>query len=264
MKFLIALSFICFSLFAEARSQIATNAVFIHNSPKWLTRNRAEKVIDRIQSELEWTIRRVNVYFYDTEEAFKSAQSLGAIPRAVSVKSKKEQVVHLSPRVNDKNFNQVFAHELVHIVFFQKYKGAIPQWLEEGFANHLGRAHPVNYQWLKSQPLPGDVTQLTHPFKQSQVSIKYHYMASQALVEMLEKKCDMENLLRLSVGRKMSTYIDTYCGIKDINSAFKNWIEENVTSSKSDSTAKKPISSSPEKKENWWNSYMEKYKKKSE
>ncbi len=227
--------------FASKSEPIVTNEALFHNSPAWLKRNRAEKVIRKIQRELEWSTRRINVYFYTSEEAFKNAQSLGSLPRAVTVKSKSEQVIHLSPRVNDKNFDQVLGHEMVHIIFFQKYSGAIPQWLEEGFANHLAGYKSVDYKWLKSQPFPNDIASLTHPFKQSQVSIKYHYMASQALVHMLDTKCDLENLLRLSVQRKMEDYINTFCEIPNINLAFRDWV--NKKSGHSDS----------KKKKYWWN-----------
>ena len=72
--------------------------------------------------------------------------------------------------------------------------------------------------------MPTDVHQLVHPLVGSIDEIHYHYMASQALIEMSAAKCDLRNLLRLSVGRKMESYLDTYCGLPDLTGEFKNWI----------------------------------------
>ncbi len=57
--------------------EIETNAASFQNAPKWLTRNRAERVIDRMQTKLEWTIRKINVQFYSDLETFYRAHSLG-------------------------------------------------------------------------------------------------------------------------------------------------------------------------------------------
>ena len=145
---------------------------------------------------------------------------------AVSKKSKKEQSIHLGPKVNTQNFDQIFGHELVHIIFYQKYYGAIPKWLEEGFANHLSASTPVDYQWLSKQNIPEIVTKGDHPYTGTPEEIKLHYKISQALVEMLDRKCDLENLVRLSVERKMEDYIKTYCEISDINKAFHQWVKD--------------------------------------
>ena len=136
----------------------------------------------------------------------------------------KDQTIHLGPNVNSKNFDVVFGHELVHIIFHQKYKGAIPKWLEEGLASHLSQKQKVNYKKLAKHPFPKDIRQLTHPFKSTLTETMYHYRASQALAEMIEAKCDLTNLLRLSVQRKMENYLKSYCEIKDLNSAFKEWV----------------------------------------
>jgi len=113
----------------------------------------------------------------------------------------------------------------VHIIIYQKYKEAIPKWLEEGLANYLAKQGQVNYQWLAAHPFPKDVRGLTHPYDGDVDSIHYHYMASQALVEMIAKKCDLTNLLRLSVGRNLDAYLDTYCEIKDLNAAYQKWVK---------------------------------------
>jgi len=153
---------------------------------------------------------------------YLKAHNLGAA--ALAVAKSKDNSIHLGPKINNKNFDQVFGHELVHIISFQKYKGAIPKWLEEGLANYVSKKAPVNYKWLAKQAFPKDVRKLTHPFSKSYAQIIYQYRASQALAEMLAKKCDLQNLLRLSVERKMDDYIDTYCKIKDLNAAYKKWV----------------------------------------
>lgn len=205
--------------------EIVTNEVLMPKAPVWLKRTRVEKVIDSIQSKLEWSTRRVKAYWYDSQENFEKHHSLGPLPRAVTVKNSKEQVIHLGPKVNDTNFDWIFGHEMVHIISFQKYKGAIPRWLEEGLANHLAKkSKKVDYKWLATQSFPKDITQMDHPLQGSEKEVSYHYVASQALAEMLDKKCDLENLIRLSVGRKMENYIETYCEIKDLNVAFKDWV----------------------------------------
>ncbi len=201
---------------------IQTNAVNMSNAPEWLKRVRAEKVIDRIQMHLEWRIRRVQAYWYNTQIDFEKIHSLGPTP--VALTKRKDQSMHFGPRVTTKNFDSIFGHELVHVIFRQKHKKAIPKWLEEGLANYWAKQGRVNYKWLATQPYPKDVRKLTHPYKKSNALIKYHYMASQALIEMIASKCDLTNLLRLSVERKMENYIHTYCEIKDINKSFRAWV----------------------------------------
>ncbi len=223
INFLLSVLFVHISLQAEP---IFTNAVVVHDPPKWLKRTRVEKVVDRIQTRLEWSTRRIQVYWHSTQESFQSRHSLGPLPQAVAIKSEKSQEIHLGPKVNDANFDWVFGHELVHIIIFQKYRGAIPKWLEEGLASHLAKkTNKIDYAWLAKRPFPTDVRQMTHPLKGDTESVVYHYAASQALAEMLDKKCNLENLIRLSVERKMEDYIVTYCEIKDINKAFQEWVK---------------------------------------
>lgn len=205
---------------------IRTNELSIYNAPRWVKQSKVEKVTDSVQSKLEWRIRRVPLYWHISEESFIKAQSLGAGPAAVTIKSTKKTQIQMGPKVNRDNYQRILGHELVHVIFFQKYKGAIPRWLEEGFANHLSRKEKVNYSWLSQQRLPEDVTKMGHPYQKQGVSVQVHYKVSQALVEMLKKRCDLDTLLRLSVERKMKDYIATYCNIKDINKAFKDWILE--------------------------------------
>lgn len=216
----------CFYVDGLRAEEIKTNEVIIANAPKWLKKTRVEKVTDRIQNKLEWSTRKVNVYWYETQANFEKVHNFGPQAKAITKFQDNGASIHAGPNVNDKNFDEIFGHELVHVIIFQKYKDAIPKWLEEGLANHLSNLGKVDYKWLARQPFPSDVLQLAHPFKGSADGVNYRYKASQALAEMLDKKCDLENLIRLSVERKMEKYISTYCEIKDINQAFKEWVQK--------------------------------------
>lgn len=216
-------AFVAFTLSAHAK-EIETNSVHMADAPEWLTRPRVEKVIDRIQMHLEWSIRKIETYWYADAASFSKAHSLGPLAMAVSKKS--DNTIHMGPMVTSANFDAVFGHELVHIILGQKYKDAIPKWLEEGLANHLAKYGKVDYAWLKKQPFPEDVRTLTHPYSGAVSRIHYHYIASQALAEMIAKKCDLANLLRLSVERNMEDYLSTYCEIKDLNAEFKAWVKK--------------------------------------
>jgi hypothetical protein len=215
--------FLAFVLsFNLSAKEIDTNSVIMKNAPDWMSRNRAEKIIDRMQMHLEWTIRKANVIWYTSVDEFIKAHSLG--PNVVAVSRQRDNTIHLGPKVDNVNFDQIFGHELVHIIFFQKYKEAIPQWLEEGLANYYSKRGKVDYGWLAKKPFPPDVRQLTHPHRGTVDDMHYHYQASHALAEMIAKKCDLPNLLRLSVGMKMDDYLKTYCEINDLNGEFKKWI----------------------------------------
>lgn len=209
------------SLMADAK-EIETNEIIMRDSPEWLNRSRVEKIIHRIQTKLEWSTRKTAVHWHATEESFIKVKGLG---RAMAKHLDGVSSIHLGPTINSNNFDEVFGHELVHVIVEQKYKGAIPKWIEEGLANHLANMKPVNYQWLVKQPFPDDVKDLAHPFKGSPELVSYRYKASQAFAEMLNKKCDLQNLIRLSVQRKMEDYMRTYCEIKDLNQAFKDWVK---------------------------------------
>lgn len=216
------LLFICMLLAAK---EIDTNSARFVDAPDWLKRLRAEKVIDRIQTKLEWTIRKIDVRFYRNAGEFQKSHSLG--PLAMAVTRKDQNKIHLGPQVDDKNFDEVFGHELVHVILGQKYKDAVPKWLEEGLANHLAKYGKVDYKWLSQRKLPADVRQMSHPYNATSVDgVHLHYVASQALAEMLAKKCDLENLLRLSVGEKLENYLATYCEIPDLNAAFRKWVAD--------------------------------------
>ena len=220
------------SVFASADQEsndIVTNSVVIHNPPTWLKRPRVEKVIDRIQTKLEWSTRKVSVKWFTSNEEYQKAHSLGPHVRAVAIKGKNSLIL-IGPDVSDRDFDMVFGHELVHIIIYQKYRGAIPQWLEEGLASHLAKKKAVDYKWLVKQKLPDDIKKLNHSYAGSHQTLLAQYTASQALAELLDKKCGLENLIRLSVERKMEDYIATYCEIKDLNTEFKTWVKKKAAS----------------------------------
>ena len=226
MKLLIFAS-LFFPMLTHAKN-FQTNALNVKNAPKWVKRTKVEKATDRIQTKLEWSIRRVNMFWYSTTDSFVAAHSLG--PRALAVTSIRNGVVtiHMGPQVSQDNYEQVVGHELVHVIVYQKYKSAIPKWLEEGLANFLSRKKKPDYKWLASQEFPKSINELAYPFKGPKERITYNYVASQAFAEMLDKKCDLQNLIRLSVERKLEDYIERTCEIKDFMASFKDWVLKNA------------------------------------
>jgi hypothetical protein len=222
---IVSTAFILMTTTLVAAKEIQTNNIYMQDAPSWLSESRVEKATQPIQSFLEWDIRRIKVFFYSDDESFKKIHHLNVAINAFSRKS--DNTVHLGPKVNDKSFDGIFGHELVHIVLYQKYKDAIPAWLEEGLANYVGKKEKVNYQWLAAQPLK-DVTHLTHVM-QSQDEAAYHYSASTAAMEMIAAKCSLSDLLQLSVGKKLETYLTNYCNIPDVNSEFAKWVKEKGT-----------------------------------
>lgn len=218
-KWLFILMFPVISLAVD----IQTNAVNMPHAPEWLKRTRVEKITDRMQTKLGWTVRKVDVLWYTDLDSFMRAQSLGPFVRAVTNKSKGQ--IHMGPSVTSEDFDSVFGHEMVHVILGQRYKDSVPGWLEEGLANHFAKHGKVDYAWLKTQPLPPDVRKLSHPFSATVSTPRYHYQASHALAEMIAKKCDLTNLL--SAAKKLEDYLPTYCEIKDLNAEFANWIKKN-------------------------------------
>lgn len=217
-----------------AAKTIQTNELTFSNAPEWVTESRVDRVVSRIQNKLEWTTRRTKVNWYTNLNEYTKAHSLGPDAIAVTTSSGSTSLILMGPTVTSENFEHVLGHELVHVIVYQKYKGAIPKWLEEGLANHLARPGQLDYKWLAKQPFPKDVRELAHPFAASASrnrnltreldSVRYRYKASQALAEMLDKKCDLLNLVRMSVARKMEPYIATMCEIQDLNAAFRDWV----------------------------------------
>jgi hypothetical protein len=202
--------------------EIRTNEIHMADAPAWVTTGRVDDIVTQIQSLLEWRIRQIEVYWHKDQTEFEKSHGFGPVVLAISKRA--DNSVHLGPKVADKNFDRIFGHELVHIISYQKYKDAIPRWLEEGLANHVSHRAKVDYHWLSTQHLPDNVSELTHPLDGSIDHVQFSYMASQALMEMIASKCDVVNLLRLSIKRKLEDKLDTYCGIKDVTAEFKKWV----------------------------------------
>jgi hypothetical protein len=217
---------------------ITTNNVQFENAPEWLNEDQLETATSNINDFLEWDLRRVRAYYHADAAEFDKLTGLKFTADAYF--NPKDSTIHLSPRVGAENFNQIFGHELVHAIFFQKYKGAIPLWLEEGFANFIGKKSVVDYEWLAAQPKT-DVTQLGHSAKTN--NAKFHYAASTALIEMLQDHCSLTDLLQLSVGKKMEVYIGNFCEIRDVNAAYTKWVSDKAS-------AKQKPNALPKKKKN--------------
>jgi hypothetical protein len=237
-----------------AGKMLVTNAVRFHDAPEWLGESRLERAVTPIEDVLEWRVRRIDVYRHASLERFSAESSLRFGP--VAFFRRKDGTIHLGPKVTDDNFDRVFGHELVHAIFWQKYRGAIPVWLEEGLANYLGRRSPPDYRWLAAQPRT-PVTKLVHPDR-DETGSRYHYEASTAAIAMIAAKCSLRDLLQLSVGRKMTTYLSTYCEIRDVDQAFDAWLaaqagEPGAPTARpgSSGTASEPWWKKPREKA-WW------------
>lgn len=204
---------------------IELNQVVVQNPPKWLRASRVQKIVDKIQGYLEWDIRKVQVRFFADQKAFEAAHGLGPTVRAAAKRA--DQSVYLGPKVDDGNFDGVFGHELVHVVVFQKYKDAIPKWLDEGLANHVSRKEPVDFAYLASRP-GRDIAKMDHPFEGGE-DPKYVYQASTAVMQMIAERCSLKDLLQLSVGRKLEDYLKTYCEISQLSSDFHAWVKKKAS-----------------------------------
>ncbi len=222
MKNLILFSVLLLGSSSAFSEELLTNCAHFQNAPKWLTLNRVNKVTEPVENLMEWSTRRVEVVWYQDQSAFEKAHGAGPAAAAVSLRGKNK--ILLGPKVTETNFNQIFGHELVHVISAQKYKEAIPSWLEEGVANYISKNGTVNYKNLSSLNF-NDVNELSHPMLGNANLIQGRYQASQALTEMIASKCEFRNLLRLSVGRKMQDYLENICRIKDINAEFKKWLK---------------------------------------
>lgn len=224
--------------------EITLNELTVYNSPDWLTSNSVQSVVDRVQNYLEWDLRKLSVFYYGDMAEFNQQHQFGFAIDAFFRKS--DSTIHLSPKVTASNFSHVFSHELVHALFFQKFKKAIPVWLEEGLANTIAQYPSQNYQWLKTQSWP-PVETMGHVTRKL-VDPRVYYSVSTALIEMIKDKCDLHELLKLSVGSQMTSYLKTYCGITELDQNFKDWV------------AKKSESPTPQTNSNlpWWKKNKEK------
>ena len=219
-----------------AKPAFETNSVAVFSPPSWLNETILWKAAKSVEDQLEWDIRKIKVYWHKDNKEFQRFHGLGPSVRAVAVK--KDETVHLGPLVNKENFSEVFKHELAHIIMFQKYKQAIPPWLEEGLANFVSRDSNIDYKFLaKKTALP--ITSLTHPFGKNADSV-YHYQASTAVMKMIAEKCSVTDLLQLSVGKKLESYLKTYCQIDDLDASFRSWINQ------------KARGGGEKKKKYWW------------
>ncbi len=223
MKTLLILSIVVACSFNASAAELLTNSAHFANAPAWLTLNRVNKVAGPIENFMEWSTHRVEVVWYQDQAAFEKAHSVG--PAALAVSFRGQDKILLGPRVTEKNFDPVFGHELVHVISSQKYKDAIPSWLEEGIANFVSKNGSVDYQALSKYPVK-DVTELAHPMHGEAAMIHSRYQASQALAEMISSHCDLRGLLRLSVQRKLQDYLENICRISDINSSYQKWIKD--------------------------------------
>jgi predicted SprT family Zn-dependent metalloprotease len=225
-RFILFLILICTST-AHAQD-IETNSVSIPVAPSWLSVSRIDHVVDHVQDKLEWDIRKIKVRFYSDEAEFERLHGFGSTVLAFSQKN--TGTIAMGPRINTGNFDSIFGHELTHMVLYQKYKTAIPGWLEEGLADYVGQNSKVDYVWLSTQSHP-DVRTMSHPFKAQVQSPRYQYQASTAVIEMLAAKCGLDDLLQLSVGSNLDHYLSTFCGIPDINQAFNDWVKQKAQAS---------------------------------
>jgi hypothetical protein len=209
------------SLGAAAGKSYRTNCCEVTNAPKWLSSYKITDIASRMEQEMGWSIRRVRVIFHDSEVAFTKASRLNFSANAFF--SPARQTIEFKPQVNLVSFTPTFRHELSHVISNQKFKGGIPSWLEEGFANYLGSKRKVDYKWLAKQDLP-DASRLSHPQSDATGS-KMHYQLSTATVEMIAKRCNLKQLLMLTTGSKLTNYLETFCKIKDINAEVRKWVQ---------------------------------------
>ena len=172
-KFLVAVLIIHSSAFA---GELLTNSAHFSEAPKWLNSSRINRISENVARMLDWNVRRVLVLWYASQTEFEGAHSLGPLPLAVTQKSKNR--ILLGPKVIENNFDRVFAHEMVHVVSGQKYKGAMPQWHEEAVAYYVAQFGKIDYVKLNSQALPDDVTSLSHPIRGSEEEITNRYITS--------------------------------------------------------------------------------------
>jgi hypothetical protein len=205
---------------------IVTNSVQISNPPEWLKKAQLSEVVSRIERKLEWSTKRVNATWYGNQDELVRAFGKNA-PHILAFTRKSDGSVHVGPKVTKENFNEVFGHEMGHVILSQKFKKAIPLWLEEGLVNHVAGVNQINYKWLLLQPRLA-LRGLQHPFNAaSQDTVNFHYMASSAVIKMLEKKCgSFRELLNLSLRSNMDDYIASFCKIPDLDAAFWKWTEE--------------------------------------
>jgi len=200
---------------------IQTNHISMSSAPNWVTKRSVVKIEDRIQNELEWSIRKIRVYWYSNQREFEKLHGKGPLVRAFTKRS--DLSIHLGPAVSQTLFSGILGHELVHVVILQKYHSSIPNWLDEGMANTIAKNSKVDYRWLASQPLP-PVKSMSDPFLGGNPRLMYQM--STAVMEMISKKCDIHDLLQLSLKSKLEIYLSQTCELTDLDSELKVWIHK--------------------------------------
>jgi hypothetical protein len=213
-------------VFASTSNTIDTNTAHCENAPSWVTGSRIDRIEGKIADKLGGSdFHKIRLSFFTDQVAFRKTHDLDESVLAFTIKP--ENSVTIGPKVTSSDFDAVFGHELVHIILFQKYKNSIPGWLEEGLANHLAKHGKVDYAWLAKQPAR-DIALLAHPFGPVGSILpggpRYAYQASQALMEMIATHCEVTDLVGMSAGKKLESYLPTLCGIEDLNAEFKKWI----------------------------------------
>lgn len=210
--------------------KIDTNTAHSDNAPAWVTGSRVDSIQDKVSDKLGGSdFHKIKLSFYTDQAAFRKAHGFDDTVLAFTIKP--ENSVSIGPRVTTADFDPIFGHELVHVILYQKYKNAVPSWLEEGLANYLVHYGKVDYRWLATQP-DRDVSLLAHPFgfngratPLGPGGARYAYQASQALMEMIATHCEVTDLVSMSVGKKLEDYLPTMCGIDDLNGEFRKWIK---------------------------------------
>ena len=85
--------------FAWAKN-FQTNALNVKNAPNWVKRTKVEKATDRVQTKLEWSTRRINLFWHTTNESFVASHKLGSQALAVTTIRNGVVTVHMGPKVN--------------------------------------------------------------------------------------------------------------------------------------------------------------------
>jgi hypothetical protein len=220
-------AFFALAAYKAQAQEILTNGARFLNPPKWVSAYKANEAIQHVERKLEWSVRRVDVKWFRTQAELEQAFGRTAPMILAFTRKTGDGTIYMGPQVNAGNFKMVLGHEIAHVIMYQKYKGAIPAWLEEGMANDSAGNVQIDYKWLNKQPRQ-NVTQMTHPFDaKSNDEVNFKYMASLATVLMLEKKCpSLRELVNLSLKKNIETFIPTYCGIQDLNAALWTWIAQ--------------------------------------
>src|SRR4051812_12317297 len=97
-------------------SEFTTNSVQVSNAPSWLKASRVDRVVEKAENFLQWDTRRVRVYWYTDAASFEKVHKLGPAVQAFSRRD--ENAIHVGPAVDSANFDQVFGHEVAHIIQF--------------------------------------------------------------------------------------------------------------------------------------------------